>query len=221
MTLQFCVLPSDHSRSSPPKQLVVLIHGYGASGQNLINVAHNFRDHYIPSAHFIAPNAPFPYEGGCDGYQWFSMQEHSEQYILSGLNKAIPILLQFIEEQLDKFNLTYHDLALMGFSQGGMLALHTALQMSVPPKGVICYSGMLIASAIPVQANISNTKFILVHGKEDQIVVVEAATETYEVLKSHNIDVALHLEQWLGHGISLDGIKVGGAFLSSLFKNKN
>ena len=89
------------------EQLIILLHGLGANGFDLINLAPHFSE-VMPNARFISPNAP----ENCDmtpvgnqlSYQWFSLQSRREPDMLAGAKVAEPILNKFIDEQLKKYN---------------------------------------------------------------------------------------------------------------------
>src|SRR5688572_13453454 len=108
---------------------VILLHGLGANGANLLDIGKMMARNF-PNTVFISPNAPFEFDmmPGMDGYQWFPLTNWSPKSMLDGANKAAPILNEFIDEVLTKYNLPAEKLALIGFSQGTMMALHTALR---------------------------------------------------------------------------------------------
>ena len=107
-----------------PQQLVVLCHGLGADGNDLIGLAPYFSQ-VLPDAKFVSPNAPFKCDMATFGYQWFSLQERTEDAMLKGVQIAKPILDAFIDQQLLKHDLKDNNLAFIGFSQGTMVSLFT------------------------------------------------------------------------------------------------
>ena len=129
------------------RQLVVLLHGWGADGPNLIDLADMFAP-YLPDAHFIAPNAPYVCEVNPHGFQWFSLMERIPGKMLAGARNAADILNAFLDEQLGALSLPGEKLALVGFSQGTMMALHVALRRPKACAGVIGYSGALVGAAL-------------------------------------------------------------------------
>src|ERR1700739_3035938 len=109
-----------------PSRLVILLHGLGADGNDLIGLA-PYWARLLPTAEFLSPNAPFPCDMAAYGYQWFSSQERSPEAVMGGVRPAAPILDAFIDEALAARELTDSDLALVGFSQGTMMALFVGL----------------------------------------------------------------------------------------------
>jgi phospholipase/carboxylesterase len=99
----------------PAKQLVILLHGVGADGNDLIGLA-PFYQALLPDALFVAPNAPFPFDMAPFGYQWFSIQDMQASTRLNGVRQAAPSLDAFIDAELARLGLSENRLVLIGFS---------------------------------------------------------------------------------------------------------
>ncbi|HET8728087.1 MAG TPA: alpha/beta fold hydrolase, partial [Alphaproteobacteria bacterium] len=127
-----------------PRRLVLLLHGLGADGRDLIGLAPHWAP-YLPDAEFLAPDAPDPCDMAPFGYQWFSLQEHTPARLEAGVRAAAGPLDAFIDQALAERGLTDADLALVGFSQGTMMALHVALRRKQPCAAIVGYSGALVA----------------------------------------------------------------------------
>lgn len=194
------------------KQLVLLLHGWGADGPNLIDLADQFAS-ALPDAHFIAPNAPFPCESNPFGYQWFSLVDRQPQHMLAGVNKAADILNGFIDEQLAALNLDNSNLALVGFSQGTMTALHVATRRSPQMACVVGYSGALIAPDHLAKEITARPPVCLIHGDADDVVPYASMAAATEVLNQHGVQAEGHTREYLGHSIDMDGIKIASDFL--------
>ena len=106
-----------------PKQIVVLLHGLGADGRDLLGLAPEFKD-ALPDAIFVSPDAPNACDMAPMGYQWFSLREWTPEAILRGVQQAAPVLDAFIDSLLEKYKLPPEKLALVGFSQGTMMSLY-------------------------------------------------------------------------------------------------
>jgi phospholipase/carboxylesterase len=217
MNLEY--LEFQKGRSLKPKQLVILIHGYGSNGYDLLSIAPELAK-FLPEAHFISPHAPFQFEGGGHAFQWFSLSRRDEDFLIEGAKASEKILDSFIDKQLDRFNLREQDLALIGFSQGSMMILHTALRRLTTVKAVLCYSGMLLApQLLPLEIK-SKPKVMLVHGAEDQVLLPEAMFLAEKALKEAGVECKTVLRPQLGHGIDEEGITLGGLFLKGAFLNE-
>jgi phospholipase/carboxylesterase len=146
-----------------PRRLVILLHGLGADGNDLIGLQ-QYWGRLVPDAEFISPNAPFPCDMAPYGYQWFSVQERTPPAVLAGVRAAAPILDAFIDEELRKRGLADGDMALVGFSQGTMMALYVGLRRATAPAGILGYSGRLIAADLLAGELLSRPRVLLVHG---------------------------------------------------------
>ena len=148
---------------STPKQLVILCHGVGSDGQDLIDLARYYQK-VLPDAKFISPDAPFAYDMAPSGYQWFSLQDMSPGAHLAGAQQAAPILDDFIDAQLAGNGLTESELALVGFSQGTMMCLYVGLRRELQIVGIIGYSGALVGEELLAAEIKSRPPVLLVHG---------------------------------------------------------
>src|ERR1700726_4816555 len=127
-----------------PRRLVILLHGLGADGNDLIGLQQVW-GRLLPEAEFISPNAPSPCDMAPYGYQWFSVQDRTPAAMLAGVRAAAPMLDGFIDEELQKRGLDESDTALVGFSQGTMMSLYVGLRRAKPLAGILGYSGRLLA----------------------------------------------------------------------------
>ena len=125
------------------KQLVVFLHGYGADGNDLIDIGRAWQG-LLPHAAFVSPHAPRPCGQAPSGREWFPLTFRNPDERWNGVNAAAPGLNAFLDAELKRRNLPPSALALVGFSQGTMMALHVGLRRTVPPAAIVGYSGMLI-----------------------------------------------------------------------------
>jgi phospholipase/carboxylesterase len=192
-----------------PKQLVVFLHGYGANGANLIDIADYWTD-LLPTAEFIAPDALEPCEMGF-GYQWFGLQDFSPFNIRAGLDRATPLIVKQLKIWLHERNLTPAELCLVGFSQGAMMALDIMFHLQ-GIKAVVGYSGAFY----PPIGNLLKTPYphvFLGHGDMDTVVPYLAFIEAVKNLQKFSITPVTYTSHGLGHSIDGEGLKRGGQFL--------
>lgn len=207
-------------KSGFAEELIILLHGYGSNKDDLITIAPELAK-FLPNAHFVAPDAPQPFEESMPGArQWFSLLDRSEAAMLSGVRTAAPILESFANSMLQSLQLAHMQLAFIGFSQGSMTALHTGLRMKQAPRALLCYSGMLIAPHLLKEDIVSRPDVMLIHGLEDHILPPICMDKAKNTLLFNKVKVTSHKCARLAHGIDLDGIQKGGEFLRDSFHNQ-
>ena len=203
-----------------PQQLVILLHGVGSEGDDLIELAPYFQK-VLPDAYFIAPNAPFAFDmappGLQAGHQWFSLQDMTPAARLAGTQTTAPIVDAFIDAQLAATGLADDKLALIGFSQGTMMSLYVGLRRANRMAGILGYSGMLVGPELLADAIKSRPPVILVHGDADEVVPIEALAAAVEGLEAAGVEVQHYTCSGLGHGLDDDGIRLGMGFLADIF----
>jgi phospholipase/carboxylesterase len=181
----------------------------------LLELAAYWRD-ALPDAAFIAPDAPFASEFSSFGRQWFSLQSMNEESLCQGAQEALPPLHKFLDELLASCNLSEKNLALVGFSQGAMIALSALLSRKKPMAGALGYSGAYIPDSSHVHHPIPEV--LLIHGDRDEVVSIEAQTKAAKALTALGAPVRTHVCRGLGHSIDAAGIALGGEFLTSILK---
>jgi phospholipase/carboxylesterase len=198
-----------------PRRLVILLHGLGADGNDLIGLQ-QYWGRVVPDAEFISPNAPFPCDMAPYGYQWFSVQDRTPAALLAGLRAAVPSLDAFIDEELQKRGLTEADTALVGFSQGTMMSLYIGLRRAKPLAGILGYSGRLIAPELLASELRSRPPVLLVHGTHDPLVPFESLADAEAALKAAGVPVETLACPGIEHAIDPEGLQRGGAFLKQV-----
>ena len=195
-----------------PARLVILLHGLGADGNDLIGLQ-QYWGRLVPEAEFVSPNAPFPCDMAPYGYQWFSVGDRSPGPVLAGVRAAAPILDAFIDEELEKRGLDASQAALVGFSQGTMMALFVGLRREKPLAGIVGYSGRLIAADLLPGELRSRPPVLLVHGTEDPLVPFHSMAEAETALKAAGVPVETLACVGIEHAIDQEGLVRGGQFL--------
>ena len=205
-------------RSGTAQQLVVFLHGYGADGNDLIDIGRAWQQ-FLPQAAFVSPHAPEPCAGAPTGRQWFPLtfRDPDERWI--GVNKAAPPLQRFLDTELDRHKLPPSALALVGFSQGTMMALHVGLRRATAPAAIVGYSGLLVVppdvDPDTFAAEIkSRPPVLLVHGDRDDLIPPQALFQAMQGLAALEVPVEWHLSAGIGHGIDAEGLRHGGEFLA-------
>jgi phospholipase/carboxylesterase len=195
-----------------PRRLVILLHGLGADGNDLIGLAPYWAP-LLPDAEFVSPNAPFPCDMAPYGYQWMSARDPSPEARLAGARAAGAILDDFIDEALETRGLNESDLALVGFSQGCMMSLFVGPRRERQLAGIVGFSGRLIGGELLPQELRTRPPILLVHGTDDPMVPFSCLAEAEAGLSAAGVPVETLACPGIGHSIDGDGLQRGGQFL--------
>jgi phospholipase/carboxylesterase len=200
------------------RQLVVFLHGYGADGNDLIDIG-RARQGLMPNAAFASPHAPEPCGQLPTGRQWFPLASRNVNERWHGVNAAAPALQKFVDTELARHNLPPSALALVGFSQGTMMALHVGLRRAVAPLAIVGYSGILVmpqeAEPESVATEIkSRPPVLLIHGDRDDLIPVQTVFQSSNGLAALEVPTEWHISGGIGHGIDQEGLRHGGEFLN-------
>ena len=208
--------PRLEPRGRPPTALVVLVHGYGANGDDLIALGDAWRG-TLPEVAFVAPNAPEAIAGMQGGLQWFALTLRDPREYWRGVMAAQPAFDSFLDRELARYRLASDRLVLVGFSQGTMMALHVGLRRGVAPAGILGYSGLLAGPEHLDQVKV-RPPVLLIHGEEDDLIPVDALHIAREQLAKAEVPVEWHVRTALGHGIDPAGQWMGGSFIAQVLR---
>ena len=195
-----------------PRQVIVLFHGYGGDGKDISQLAINWQ-RFLPDAIFLCPNAPEACAISPQGYQWFDLSSEKENVILEKSLLAEKKLNIFFEQVFDNFQLQPSNLALVGFSQGCMMAIQVGLKMKEKINCIIGYSGKIINQKHLSNNINSKPKILLMHGENDTIVSPTHLLEAKEYLDNHGIKIKTKLFKNCEHKIPVEGSSLGLSFI--------
>jgi phospholipase/carboxylesterase len=211
--------PRLEPKSGTAKNLVVFLHGYGADGNDLIDLGRAWAPQ-LPDTAFVSPHAPRICGQSPTGKEWFPLTFRDPGERWTGVNAAAPVLNAFLDAELKRRNLPASKLALVGFSQGTMMSLHVGLRRETAPAAIVGYSGMLVtpleekdldAFAGEVRAR---PPVLLIHGDQDPLIPVGAVIQAAQGLAALDIPAEWHVSPGVGHGIDEEGLRHGGEFLA-------
>jgi phospholipase/carboxylesterase len=212
--------PRVQAKSGRPRQLVVFLHGYGADGADLIEIGRQWRA-FLPDADFVAPHAPERCAASPMGRQWFPLTMRDTEERWRGCVAARPTLDAFLDAELAKRGFDESALAIVGFSQGTMMALHTGLRRKKAPRAILGYSGVLVTG--PERTGEEPRRYekppaiLLAHGEADEMIPVEALMFSANALAEQGAPTQWHLSAHIGHGIDETGLVHGALFLAQSF----
>ena len=201
------ILPA---RGGIASSLILLLHGWGADGNDLANLAHPISVRF-PGAAFFVPNGPAPCKMNPSGREWFDLDDR-----VNGPIMAAPFIDNALSDALDILNLAPSALALVGFSQGAMMSLHCGLRKTPAPAAIISFSGTLLLDEDLVQNSVSApySPVLLVHGTKDEVVPFQFQAASRDMLQARSIEVETLECVGLGHGIDSDGLSAAISFLA-------
>lgn len=201
-----------------PKQIVLLLHGFGSNGSDMISLAPTWQAR-LPDALFLAPHAPQRCSFGA-GYQWWGLSDLSPQAMAAGAAQAAPAIDEFIDRKLKQYELGDADLAIVGFSQGTMMALHVGLRRTPAVAAIVGYSGMLTGTAGLRPDQAAKPPVLLVHGAQDPVVPVAALHSAERDLTQLGFTVTTHIAAELDHSVDPLGLRMGCDFIIQGFQNQ-
>ncbi|WP_373353424.1 alpha/beta hydrolase [Pseudoroseicyclus sp. CXY001] len=198
------------------RSALVFLHGYGANGADLIGLAEPMAEH-MPDTLFLAPDAPEACAAAPMGLQWFPipwMDGSSEEEAAQGLARAAADLDAFLDGLMVDEDLLPEQVAVLGFSQGAMMALHVLPRREDPVAAVAAFSGRLLQPDLLEDEVVSRPPVLLVHGDADEVVAPENLQLAAEALQGAGWrEVYAHVDKGMGHGIAPQGLSIALAFL--------
>ncbi len=204
--------PILEARSGVTKSLVVILHGYGADGDNLMGLGKAW-SHKMPNTTFVAPNAFDICEMGF-GYQWFSLEDFSPPVRRKNIMAIQGRMDNLLTSIFAAYPQSVDQIILVGFSQGAMISLHQGIYGAHKLKGIIGYSGgfSIKEDLEPLHA----PNILLAHGLDDDIVSADFSREGYDALKNLGCEAELILSPGAAHEITKEGFKAGSIMLKEL-----
>lgn len=196
------------------RSLVIVLHGYGADGADLVGLQQPMAE-YLPETAFVAPNAPERCRVNPAGYQWFPIPQidgASGEDMRLGYERAAKLLAEWIPETVEAEGVGFENTALLGFSQGTMMSLAVGPRFSPALAGIVGFSGRMIDEAALAKAA-ARPPVLLVHGDRDDVVPHTCMAEADTALKRHGFFVATHTSPGVAHAIAPDGLGLAVAFL--------
>lgn len=192
---------------------IVMLHGYGASGDDLFALS---RPWAAQDRSFSAPNAPDYCAGYGPGYEWFTLEGWMPGTPFTRFNSRIEEsaakLKIKIKADLAAKGLSWKDLVLMGFSQGSIMSFAVGLSEPEACAGIMGYSGAYLVPNPPL----SKPPVLLVHGGADMVVSPDAYRESMRLLDQHSVPYTGEFLPHCGHWIDPIGLDAGKRFLDGL-----
>ncbi len=215
----FSVLIHQPDPETPSDRLIVLLHGWGADGSDLIDMSPHLTARF-PGAIICAPDGPEPCSANPMGKQWFDLGVDAT-LIDEGPSRAFPGLQKLLEALMEQFAIAPGRVVLAGFSQGGMMALYGGVRTTEPFGAVISIAGALLAPGQMAQAMTVRPPVLLIHGKDDQVVPFQAMDMAKAILETNKVTVETLACEGVGHGISGEGLARMMDFIAAKLDDDN
>jgi phospholipase/carboxylesterase len=195
-----------------PRRIIVLLHGYGSNGADLLSLAPYWRS-ALPDTLFVAPNAPEQVPGYPGGFQWWGLESFDRASLAAGARRAAPVLDAFLDRLIEEHGVPEERIALVGFSQGTMMALHVGPRRARQLAGIVGYSGMLVDPVALDGDVVTRPPVLLVHGDADPVVPFANFHEAKRELMARGFDVSEHVTHGLEHSVDPTGLAAGEKFI--------
>ncbi|MGF6741746.1 alpha/beta hydrolase [Paraburkholderia atlantica] len=197
--------PDTAPHNAPATSLVVLMHGVGSNARDLMPLADIWSEH-LPGTAFVSLDGTDPFDGGFGGRQWFSLRDVDGANREARVAAAYPALRRVLDAELAHWQLSFDRLALVGFSQGSIMALHHVASSAEGAAGVVAYSGRL---ASPIVSSNRATPLTLVHGEDDEVIPVRELEFAADAFSAAGYQVDAYMLPGVGHTITADGVALG------------
>ena len=171
-------LPND----AQPTHLLVVLHGWGANYQDFVPFAKVLN---FPGFGYFFPNAPFDHFQVPGGKAWYALEDKE----FTGLNQSRQLLLDWLNSLEDSTGVPLERTVLAGFSQGGAMTLDVGLTLPLAALG--SFSGYLHYEP-QVRENATYPPTLIVHGRQDPVVPLQAAVDAKDKLTKIGVDVQYH-----------------------------
>ena len=199
-------------KNLPITNAIILLHGYGGDGKDISMLTLNWK-RFLPNTIFLCPDGHEKCSINPNGYQWFDLSNNDPNHILDESDKAERKLLKFIGEVKEFFNLDSSKICLSGFSQGSMMCINLGLISDENYACVVSFSGKIIDKEDLLKRKKSNTKYLLIHGDLDEVVIPTSLLEAKDFLLRANIDVQTKMIKNCGHNIPVEASSLALNFI--------
>ncbi len=209
---------------SAHKYSVIWLHGLGADGHDFEGIAPELHLKAEPNIHFIFPNAPIQpvtINGGMKMRAWYDILEMSleRKVDMAGIYQSAKLLRQLIEQEMDK-GISSEHILLAGFSQGGVIALHTGLRCPHKLAGIIGLSTYLpTLESLKTERSTANnaTPIFMGHGILDSVVAIESGKAVFHALNDLDYHIEWH-DYLMEHSVCMEEIEHLSTFINTIFR---
>lgn len=215
-----------------PKKLVVFVHGYNGTPE-AIDYAVQLLRAELQDAVVVVPRAPYPCEKNAENLQWLSFYEEDPLIRFRNPEASIEEIFDifnrlgnsfanvaaqmnaFIDEQQSLWNIDDAHTYIMGFSQGAMISIYTALTRKRKLGGCIAVAGIIAGKDRLAKEIVSRPNFLVLHGRDDMTVQYKTLPKTLEWLKDNNVFFDVFEFDGLAHRMNKEEMQKAAEFINS------
>ncbi len=197
------------------KNAIILLHGYGGDGADISSIAYTWK-RFIDNTIFLCPDGHQSCKLNPNGFQWFDLSIDDRDYVIAEAKKAEKILIQYIEQIKEKYNLDNSQIILSGFSQGCMMSINLALTCNQSFKSVIGFSGKIIDKNDLQKRIVSKTDVLLFHGDADEVVPPSNLLEAKDFLERNKIKVEVNMIKNCSHHIPIEALSLALKYIKKI-----
>jgi len=191
---------------SGPFPTIIALHGWGASAHDLVGLAPIFDG---GRSLVLCPQGPIAFQAGPGkvGYGWFPLKSGAPTDP-DEVRKGVDALQRFIDQAFDAHPVDRRKVAILGFSQGGVIAYDLTLRNPTAHAGLVALSSWLpdpMAESIPANPELENLQALVIHGTKDSMISIDLARESRDALAKLGVP-ASYREYEMGHEINPEAL---------------
>lgn len=203
---------------------IIWLHGLGADGHDFESIVPQLRLKAQSHIHFIFPNAPIQavtINNGMRMRSWYDILEMSleRKVDIDGIYQSAAAIEVLIEQEIAK-GIASENILLAGFSQGGLIALHTGLRYTKKLAGIIALSTYLpTTQSLKTEASIANQTIpiFMAHGSMDSVVAMQTGKLAFDALKAMEYPINWH-QYPMDHSVCMEEVRDIADFIDDIFK---
>ena len=187
----------------PARHLFVFLHASGADARSMIPAAFKYQGRF-PSAALVVPSGFSLYRKTPESKQWFSTKDLSTENHLDRVSAILPRIEQLVRREQTNHFVPRERTVLIGYSQGGTVALEAVKAFPELAGAVVAYSARF--ARLPQAGTRMDSRIHLVHGEYDSVVSRVYAERAARALSGLHVPVTLDIIQDLGHALTHEAI---------------
>lgn len=203
-----------------PNRALIIIHGYGGDGKKMTWMTETLKNR-LPNMAFYYPTAPDRALVG--GYQWFKIPITGEQIkektlydkMVADALRNVEVLHNLVDEIHDTLHLSYQNIYVAGFSQGGLMALLTTLTNPHQLPVAVSFSGvpLLLTPDFTLNSVKGKPDILIMQGTNDSIVPADSLKMTTETLLQMQIEPMVRIIKGMTHSINKEALDYAIEFM--------